>query len=363
MNIYVNENMYMRNIGFMRSVLWHVFCACTLLVGCFNGNGSSVVFHNLSLDSLDEMTIDGEKVYCVSLVDDSERFTRRLETYLNSDEWASRHVIYNIVDVRQSQNEWWLKWLAPVSLPVTCVFTHDGRLTDLIPGMAKESFLYIRQAAKDERPTVFHYPNNFERDKSKLLPWLGCVLECKKHLDEGICLSEGLELVGDSLKYPYSYYLQIVGALSERDTVVACKAAQSMLTCEDPYKLNLYKNEYITAKKILNPDFDMKDEPSIRVDKDIIELVGCKVDEDFPFSIVVFNDGNRPLCISKIFKSCSCLKWPKESEKVIVPSNDSASLDFIFRADSRGEVMREMYMASNAINNPILYMEIKAFVE
>lgn len=28
-----------------------------------------------------------------------------------------------------------------------------------------------------------------------------------------------------------------------------------------------------------------------------------------------------------------------------------------------GEVMREMYMASNAINNPILYMEIKAFVE
>ena len=234
MNIYVNENMYMRNIGFMRSVLWHVFCACTLLVGCFNGNGSSVVFHNLSLDSLDEMTIDGEKVYCVSLVDDSERFTRRLETYLNSDEWASRHVIYNIVDVRQSQNEWWLKWLAPVSLPVTCVFTHDGRLTDLIPGMAKESFLYIRQAAKDERPTVFHYPNNFERDKSKLLPWLGCVLECKKHLDEGICLSEGLELVGDSLKYPYSYYLQIVGALSERDTVVACKAAQSMLTCEDP---------------------------------------------------------------------------------------------------------------------------------
>lgn len=176
-------------------------------------------------------------------------------------------------------------------------------------------------------------------------------------------MSEGLELVGDSLKYPYSYYLQIVGALSERDTVVACKAAQSMLTCEDPYKLNLYKNEYITAKKILNPNFDMKDEPSIRVDKDIIELVGCKVDEDFPFSIVVFNDGNRPLCISKIFKSCSCLKWPKESEKVIVPSNDSASLDFIFRADSRGEVMREMYMASNAINNPILYMEIKAFVE
>ena len=79
MNIYVNENMYMRNIGFMRSVLWHVFCACTLLVGCFNGNGSSVVFHNLSLDSLDEMTIDGE----------SERFTRRLETNLNSDEWAS----------------------------------------------------------------------------------------------------------------------------------------------------------------------------------------------------------------------------------------------------------------------------------
>ena len=347
----------------MRNALWNVLWVYVFLAGCSNGDGASLVCHDLPLDSLSEMAIDGERSYCVSLVDDSEHFTRKLEAYLTSDEWTSKPAIYNIVDVRQPQNEWWLKWLAPVSLPVTCVFTRDGHLADLIPGMAKESFLYICQAVKDERLTGFHYPNNFKKEKSLLLPWLDCVLECKKHLDEGLYLPWSLRQGADSLEYPYSYYLQIIGALYERDTLVACKAARSMLACEDPYKLNMYKNEYLAARKILNPGFDIKDEPSIRVDEDVVELLGCRVNEDVPFTVFVWNDGGRPLCISKIFKSCSCLRWQEEVKNVIILPNDSVALNFIFRADDKGEVVREMYIASNAINSPILYIEIKAIVK
>ena len=68
-----------------------------------------------------------------------------------------------------------------------------------------------------------------------------------------------------------------------------------MLELETPYYLQLFKNEFITAKKVLNPDFEINDEPSIRIDNDIVSLSDCKVGENVSFVIPIYNDGKYPL--------------------------------------------------------------------
>lgn len=76
-------------------------------------------------------------------------------------------------------------------------------------------------------------------------------------LDQGIYVPTVLSNPIDSLKYPYSFYWGIVGELMENDTVESKILARSMLELETPYYLQLFKNEFITAKKVLNPDFEI----------------------------------------------------------------------------------------------------------
>ena len=241
-----------------------------------------------------------------------------------------------MVDINLPQNKWYTKWLVPVSLPLTCVFTSDGHLVDLIPGAAKESFLYVQKALTDLQMTEYHYPNRFSMPKKKLITLFDRILDCNTGLKEGIYLKEELRDIYDSLPYPYPYYIGLVGALAENDTVTALSLARSMTDLENPYYMEIFRDEFIMAKKTINPHFDVKDEATIRIHPARILLSNCLPGMEKPFTISIFNDGKRPLNVSKIFKSCSCLKWPKESEKVIVPSNDSAYLDFIYRADRRG---------------------------
>ena len=66
--------------------------------------------------------------------------------------------IYNIADVNVSSNAWYMKWLCPLSLPLTCVFSDTGTLIDLIPGATKETFLYTTEAISDMKITNYHYP-------------------------------------------------------------------------------------------------------------------------------------------------------------------------------------------------------------
>jgi hypothetical protein len=63
--------------------------------------------------------------------------------------YLTDNTIYNIVDVNSVDNDWYMKWLCPVSTPLTCIFSSDGILIDLIPGISKESFLYSEEAIKN----------------------------------------------------------------------------------------------------------------------------------------------------------------------------------------------------------------------
>lgn len=47
----------------------------------------------------------------------------------------------------------------------------------------------------------------------------------------------------------------MVGELMDNDTIETKTLANLMMKLENPYYLELFKNEFITAKKVLNPNF------------------------------------------------------------------------------------------------------------
>ena len=351
--------MNMSKYGFLGFLFFYLFLtACTKL-----GTRQPSITHNETFDTIQQTNRNNNRAYCITLIDSTQNLSKKFIDGLKYEDWTCSTASYNIIDINLPQNEWYIKWLVPVSLPVTCIFTSDGHLIDLIPGAAKESFLYIKRALSDLQTTEYHYPNRFSIPKNELIPILGNILECNMGLSEGIYLKEKLSQIYDSLPYPYPYYIGIVGALAESDTAAALSLAHSMLKLENPYYLDVFRDEFIVAKKTINPRFNIKDEATIRTNSTQILLSDCLSGKDNPFTITIFNDGKRPLNIFKIFKSCSCLELKNHHEKFIIAPKDSTKVDFIFKAEEKGDFLRDIFITSNAINAPILYLEVLANVQ
>ena len=68
----------------------------------------------------------------------------------------------------------------------------------------------------------------------------------------------------------------------------------------------------------------------------------------------------QPLNILKIFTSCSCLKQIDHVEEFVITPKDSVWVKFNFKSEEQGEVVRDIFITSNAINKPILYVKVLA---
>ena len=332
------------------------------LLGCNEGETS--IYEDQSFDDIHSIAELQNKPFCIVLTDDSiSNLSKEYIFQLNERyKHLSDKAIFNISDISHAENEWCIKWLDPISIPLTCVFYPDGKLFDLIPGVSKETFLYIEEAIKKSKTTDFHWPNRFGMNKKDLVPLLSSLLQQKNYINEGEYSSSELDLLIDSLSYPYSHYIKLLGELMEQDTIESQLVAQSLIGLETPSYLDLYKNEFITAKKVLNPNFNIDDEPNIRVDSTSISLVNCKQNEVTPFEISVYNDGDKPLSISKIHLSCTCLEQHKYEEEIIINPKKVFPIKFYFTPDTEGEIYRDIFIMSNAINMPILHISIKANV-
>ena len=264
--------------------------------------------------------------------------------------------IYNLVDINTLEQQWYLKWLCPTSLPLTCVFSEEGTLIDLIPGSTKEAQLYTNEAITKKHTTRFHYRNHWGDRKESLIPIYDKILNCQIDIEQGIFTDDTTMY---SINYPYPYYLQMLGCLLNNDTTTAQYAAKKILSLESPYYLDLYKDEFIAAKKTIDHSFDISKEPNIRTDKKKIVLKYHKEGETIPFEITIFNDGERNLDISKVFLSCTCLKL-NSSDRFTILRKESTKLRLTFKAEQEGKIFRDIFITSNAINKPIYHIQIEA---
>lgn len=319
------------------------------------------IHYNISFDDISASVGKTDKLFCITLADSAQVSYGKYIKSLNKDyDHLKSKAFFNIVDINKDENKWFLKWLNPTFLPLTCVFSNEAQLIDVIPGATKETFLYIEEALKNKMPTNFHWPNRFNANKKTVIPFLNNVLETKKYLDHGIFILSKFDQFSDSLNYPYSIYLKLAGELMQNDSVASKLTAEALLALETPAALNLYKDEFITAKTILHHDFDINTEPNIRVDSTTISF-DCRVNEKIPLSVCIYNDGEKPLKISNIYISCSCLERVGE-EEITIPAKKSQVIDFYFTPEHEGDILRDIYINSNAINMPILHISILAKV-
>ena len=81
-----------------------------------------------------------------------------------------------------------------------------------------------------------------------------------------------------------------------------------------------------------------------------------------PLTFVIENIGQRPLKISDILTSCTCVEL-KSEKREIIPPGQSIEIKFDFIPDAKGEIFRKIYVASNSINTPISRITINAMVD
>ncbi len=208
--------------------------------------------------------------------------------------------------------------------------------------------------------TGFHWPNRFEMNKKRAVPLLNKLLEQKRYLDNGIYSKSDIEPLTDSLNYPYAVYLMLSGELMLNDTIASQSVAKELMELETPSSLDIFRTEFITAKKVLDPDFDIALEPNIRVNTTSIKLYDCIMNERVPLNLTIYNEGEKALKISKIHVSCSCLESVGEDSDIIINANDSLIAKFYFTPDIVGEIQRDIFITSNAINVPILHIDVLA---
>lgn len=340
----------------MRSLL---FIGIICLMGCSKKDATA--YENVSFEDICSTAMMHDSPFCIVLSDTSNNLSKEYIYQLKKNyDYLYEKSFYNIIDISNKKNEWYLKWLRPVSFPLTCVFSSDGTLIDLIPGASKETFLYTAEAIKYLIFTDFHWPNFFEMNKKQVVPLLNDILIQKENLYQGIYTPSEMDQLIDSLKYPYSYFLKLVGEIMIHNEKGAQHTAQSLINLETPQSFELYRNEFSTGKKVLFPDFDFNAEPHIRVDAIRINLPDCKENVSYLFEVLVHNDGDKPLIVSEIHTSCMCLEQHKYDKNIVVKPKDSFPIKFYFTPDMKGEMFREIFIASNAINIPILHIDIFA---
>lgn len=329
---------------------------------CFYScNNDNLIYNNRSFKEMCVLAQGKSKPFCIVLVDSVQNSSKNYQTYVQGNyKYLTKKAIYNMVDIGNVKNDWYVKWLCPTTTPLTCLFSSQGELIDIIPGSSREAFLYSNESIKQMSITDFHWPNRFGMNKKEVIPLLNNVLFHKNIIAEGICDTDEIDNLIDSLFYPYVVYLKLTNQLMVNDTVSAKRSAELLITFETPYYLELFRTEIITAKKIIDPNFNLACEPNIRVNNQNIELHDCVVNATIPIKVIAYNDGEKPLKISKIKTSCSCVKNLDDSNMLVINARDSIALSFEFTPDLTGEITRNIYIVSNSINKPLLNICISA---
>jgi hypothetical protein len=145
------------------------------------------------------------------------------------------------------------------------------------------------------------------------------------------------------------------------DTINMHKTFAELLSINDPYNLLHYTDEFAAAKKIINPTYDIGQEPFLEVTPMVVEIGNCKYKEQKTFQITLKNTGKRAIKISDVETSCSCVKNLGD-KKYEIAALDSIRLSFGFTAEQKGEIERGCFFMSDA-RNPVVDVQILATVE
>jgi hypothetical protein len=343
----------------MKNKLYVILIICLCLFGC---NKENSIYQNTAFKDICLLAKTNNSPFCIVLSDSAQIWSKEYYMSLQGKyKYLTEKAIYNIIDINSHENEWYVKWLYPVSVPLTCIFSADGTLIDLIPGVAKETFLYADLALEKMATTDYHCPNRFRLNKTELVFAMNAVLQSKIKLDNNENASPLIDSAIAKIKYPYSLFIKLQNEDKLHDTLNMYNTVSELFSIDDPYSYIHYTEEFTTAKKIMDPEYDISQEPFLEATSTIIKMGNCKYKDKKIFHITLKNNGKRTVKILDVETSCSCVTNLGE-KKYEIAAFDSIQLPFSFTAEQKGEIERVCYFISDA-RNPVINVKILATVE
>lgn len=337
--------------------------AVSLCLSCCTSLKPYNIFSEKSFTEMLEKSQEMNLPFCLVLYDSMGVASQEYINAIYSSGLKVEDGLFNLVNVADKENSWYVKLLAPQVLPLNCVFTATGELIDLIPGGTKESLLYTKEALNNQTANQeYHYNQMYGDNKICLISDIDNTIHLKLEVDHNENVISELDTLLIKFYYPYSLFLKLKNQLQFEDTIAARKTASELLQFDSPRDLVDYFDEFLFAQQVIDPTFSLDNGQYIEVNPIEIELMDCKRNEIVPIAIKIKNKGQRPLKISDVLMSCSCVELISKKKHLIRPKQ-TKTLYFEFTPDNTGDIYREVYIASNSVNSPLCSIIIRASVK
>ncbi len=347
----------------MNRLLIIIIIVTLLQQSCSNRQKSDNIYCEKSLTEIQKIAEDGNVPFCLILFDSTQVISRKHIVKFYSKDQKLNHVVFNLVNITFDENKWYEKLLSPQVLPLNCVFAASGELIDLIPGSTKESLLYTKKVLSRQKANKeFHYNQKYDSDKIEAIKIIDIILQLKFRVDNNENVIAELDTILNKARYPYTLFLKLQNQLQYRDSIAAKNTAKELLQFNSARDLLDYHDELMFARQILDPTFNIETGPYIDISPTEIELTNCEINNSIRITINIKNKGQKPLKITDILKSCSCVKLISKKKHSILPQQ-SIELDIEFTPEETGDIYREVYIASNSVNSPISNIKINASVQ
>lgn len=322
----------------------------------------TIIYYNVSYEDMCNIGKKNARSFCIILYD-STSFgpDNYMDKYIQSVS-KSRNLIADFVEFRSEKNDWYVKLFRPDILPLTCIFNQQGVLVDLIPGSSMESMKYVSLGIEQGNPTgEFHFNGLYGNEKTDRIMLFRKIIRIKQSIESGKNVVESIDsLSGET--YPYLLYFKLISQIQQKDSTGARKTAEALLEYDSAGDLVTYEDELFYAHQILDPGYNSRSAPRIRIAKDTILLDSCKIGEAIPVILKVDNTGQHTLEISDIITSCSCIDLMSDMKEYSIYPEEHAMIGFNFIPDRAGEMQRDIYITSNAYKKPLSHIAIKAYV-
>lgn len=333
-----------------------------IMTSCWHNKQEYIVYYDKSFNEISDTAKKPNLPFCIVLFDSINFSSIEYINVLNEYKTSSNSVICNFVNIHFKGNQWYSKLLSPQIYPITCVFNRIGELIDIIPGSSKESFAYIDKVINTEEPCLeFHYNQKYDKDKIEVIRYYNSVIELKPEIDRNQYVIHKIDSILRIKEHPYLLYLRLYNLMQFNKKIEAKETAEKLLLFDSAKDLVEYYDELLIANQILDSTYNSKTAPLITSASNEIILSECDINHTYDLNVDIYNKGEKPLKISEVLTSCSCVKLvsPKKS---IVNRGESMTLRIEFTPDTKGDIFREVYIVSNSLNTPIYTISINAIV-
>lgn len=333
------------------------------MTSCVHNNQEYIVYYDKSFNEISDTAKKSNLPFCIVLLDSTNFSSIEYFNTLKEYKTSKNSIICNFANIHFKDNQWFSKLLSPQIYPVTCVFNHIGQMIDIIPGSSKESFEYIDKVINTENPCLdFHYNQKYDKDKIGLIRYTNSIIKLKSKIDRNQYVIHEIDSLLQIRKHPYLLYLRLHNQLQFNNKIEAKETAKKLLLFDSAKDLVEYYDEFLTANELLDSTYNSKSAPLIATTSNKIKLSECNINRTYNLKVDIFNKGEKPLKISDFLTSCSCIELIN-AKKNIINTGESMSLKIEFTPDTKGEVLREVYIASNSLNTPIYTISINATVK